>query len=145
MHKEYISEAVAKLLKTGEYLWLPDSSESSRKAALNFYYNNGTKALKLTDEFQHKIPINSLILVAAVVGFGLNQFLSFITDQCLTDEGVLSSFHDSGTDKVSDLTADTCRADFNTLQKSINKLMDIPKRHVELEEMLREWANEDDR
>ncbi|KAG1896299.1 uncharacterized protein F5891DRAFT_1193324 [Suillus fuscotomentosus] len=133
MHKERVSAAAAKLLKTGEYLRLPDSSEGKytnfvsqvlKEACLSFYYGNGKKALKLTDEFQHQIPVNSLILVAAVA------------------KGVLSGFCNSGTDKVPDLTADMCRADFNILQKSINKLMDIPERRVELEEMLREWAEE---
>ncbi|KAG1727096.1 uncharacterized protein EDB91DRAFT_1086567 [Suillus paluster] len=128
MHKEHVREAAAKLLKTSEYLRLPDSSEGKytnfvsqvlKEACLSFYYGNGKKALKLTDEFQHKIFVNSLILVAMM-------------------KGVLSSFHNSGTDKVPDLTTDMCRADFNTLQKSINKLMVIPKWHVELEEMLRE-------
>ncbi|KAG1727088.1 uncharacterized protein EDB91DRAFT_1254057 [Suillus paluster] len=128
MHKEHVREAAAKLLKTSEYLRLPDSSEGKytnfvsqvlKEAYLSFYYGNGKKALKLTDEFQRKIFVNSLILVAMM-------------------KGVLSSFHNSGTDKVPDLTTDMCRADFNTLQKSINKLMVIPKWHVELEEMLRE-------
>ncbi|KAG2101104.1 uncharacterized protein F5147DRAFT_776832 [Suillus discolor] len=133
MHKERISAAAAKLLKTGEYLRLPDSSEGEytnfvsqvlKEACLSFYYGNSKKALKLTDKFQHQIPVNGLILVAAVA------------------KGVLSGFHDSGTDKVPDLTADTCRADFNILRKSVDKSMDVPERHVELEEMLKEWAEE---
>ncbi|KAG1810370.1 uncharacterized protein HD556DRAFT_1436118 [Suillus plorans] len=133
MHKERISAAAAKLLKTGEYLQLPDSSEGKytnfvsqvlKEACLSFYYGNSKKALKLTDEFQHQIPVNSLILVAVVA------------------KDVLSGFRDSGTDKVPDLTADTCRAEFNILRKSVDKLMDIPERRVELEEMLREWAEE---
>ncbi|KIK38835.1 hypothetical protein CY34DRAFT_108490 [Suillus luteus UH-Slu-Lm8-n1] len=65
MHKKRVSAAAAKLLKTSEYLWLPDSSEM---------------------------------------------------------KGVLSGFRDSGTDK------------------SVDKLMAIPECHVELEEMLKEWA-----
>ncbi|KAG2360914.1 hypothetical protein BDR07DRAFT_1377620 [Suillus spraguei] len=104
IHKKCISAAVAKLLKTGEYLWLPNSSEVLKEACLSFYYGNSKKALKT--------------------------------------KGVLSGFHDSGTDKVPDLTADTCRANFNLLQKSINKLMAIPECCVELEEMLKEWAEE---
>ncbi|KAG1901094.1 uncharacterized protein F5891DRAFT_979660 [Suillus fuscotomentosus] len=112
MYKEHVSAAAAKLLKTGEYLQLSDSSELGgnlvvlKEACLSFYYGNGKKALKLTDECQHQIPVNGLILVATVA------------------KNVLSSFHNSGTDK------------------SIDKLMDIPKRRVELEEMLREWAKE---
>ncbi|KAG1895258.1 uncharacterized protein F5891DRAFT_984340 [Suillus fuscotomentosus] len=106
MHKEHVSAAAAKLLKTGEYLRLPNSSEVLKKACLSFYYGNGKKALKLTDEFQHQIPVNGLILVATVA------------------KGVLSGFCDSGIDK------------------SIDKLMDVPKHCVELEEMLREWAKE---
>ncbi|KAG2059352.1 hypothetical protein BDR06DRAFT_967892 [Suillus hirtellus] len=113
VHKECISAAVAKLLKTSEYLWLPDSSEGKytnfvlqvlKEACLSFYYSNGKKALKM--------------------------------------KGVLTGFHNSGTDKVPDLTADTCRANFNLLQKSVNKLMTIPERCAELEEMLKEWAEE---
>ncbi|KAG2367100.1 hypothetical protein BDR07DRAFT_1373086 [Suillus spraguei] len=110
MHKERISAAAAKLLKTGEYLQLPNSSEVSgnlmvlKEACLSFYYGNSKKALKM--------------------------------------KGVLSGFHNSGTDKVPDLTADTCRADFNLLRKSVDKLMAIPECHVELEEMLKEWAEE---
>jgi hypothetical protein len=57
-------------------------------------------------------------------------------------KGVLTGFRDSGTDKVPDLTADMCRADFNLLQKSVDKLMTIPKCRAELEEMLKEWAEE---
>ncbi|KAG1868720.1 hypothetical protein C8R48DRAFT_771499 [Suillus tomentosus] len=131
MHKERVSAAAAKLLKTGEYLRLPDSSEGKytnfvsqvlKEACLSFYYSNSKKVLKLTDKFQHQIPVNGLILVAAVA------------------KGVLSGFCDSGTDKVPDLTTDTCRADFNILRKFIDKLMDVPENCVELEEMLREWA-----
>ncbi|KAG1742945.1 hypothetical protein EDD22DRAFT_958879 [Suillus occidentalis] len=133
MHKERVSAAAAKLLKTSEYLQLPDSSEGKytnfvsqvlKEACLSFYYSNGKKALKVTDEFQDRIPVNGHILVAAVT------------------KGVLSSFCNSGTDKVPDLTADTCRANFNLLRKSINKLMAIPERCVELEEMLKGWAEE---
>ncbi|KAG2028625.1 hypothetical protein BDR03DRAFT_988314, partial [Suillus americanus] len=124
VHKERVSAAAAKLLKTGEYLRLPDSSEVLKEACLSFYYGNGKKALKVTDEFQDGIPVNGLILVAAVT------------------KGVLTGFRDSGTDKVPDLTADTCRADFNLLQKSVDKLMTIPERRAELEEMLKEWAEE---
>ncbi|KAG1849726.1 hypothetical protein F4604DRAFT_1934744 [Suillus subluteus] len=133
MHKEGVSEAVAKLLKTSEYLRVPDSSEVKytnfvsqvlKEACLGFHYGNSRKALKVTDEFQHEIPVNGLILVAAVM------------------KGVLSSFCDSSTDKVPDLTADTCRLDFNSLQKSVDKLMDIPECRAELKEMLRDWAKE---
>ncbi|KAG2740952.1 hypothetical protein P692DRAFT_20752038, partial [Suillus brevipes Sb2] len=67
VHKERVSAAAAKLLKTGEYLRLPDSSET---------------------------------------------------------KGVLTGFRDSGTDK------------------SVDKLMTIPERRAELEEMLKEWAEE---
>ncbi|KAG1803225.1 uncharacterized protein BJ212DRAFT_1487091 [Suillus subaureus] len=75
MRKLKLNNAVAKLLKTGEYLWLLDSSEGKytnfvsqvlKDAYLNFYYSNGKKALKLTDDFQHQIPVNGLILVAMV-------------------------------------------------------------------------------
>jgi hypothetical protein len=57
-----------------------------KEACLSFYYGNGKKALNVTDEFQDGIPVNGLILVAAVVGFDLINFI-FLTDQCFTDEG----------------------------------------------------------
>ncbi|KAG2073059.1 hypothetical protein BDR04DRAFT_1116584 [Suillus decipiens] len=95
-----------------------------KEACLSFYYGNGKKVLKVTDIFQDRILVNGLILVTVVM------------------KGVLSGFNDSGTDKVPDLTADMCRADFNLLQKSVDKLMTIPKCCVELEEMLKEWAEE---
>jgi hypothetical protein len=55
-------------------------------------------------------------------------------------KGVLSGFRDTGTDRVPDLSADKCRADFNALRKSIDTLIEIPQRRQELEEMLEEWA-----
>ncbi|KAG2744751.1 hypothetical protein P692DRAFT_20744111 [Suillus brevipes Sb2] len=126
-----VTEAASKLIKSGDYLRLPDSSEGRytnfisqvlKDGCLDFYYGNGKKALKLTDEFQRSIPVNGLILVAAVV------------------KGVLSGFRDTGTDRVPDLSADKCRADFNALRKSVDTLIEIPQRRQELEEMLEEWA-----
>jgi hypothetical protein len=55
-------------------------------------------------------------------------------------KGVLSGFHETGTDKVPDLSADNCRTDFNALQKSVDTLIEILQRRQELEEMLEEWA-----
>jgi hypothetical protein len=68
----------------------------------------------VTDEFQHEMPVNGLILVAAIISF-LKLFLctSLLNGQQM--KGVLSGFHNSGTDKVPDLTADTCRLNFNLL------------------------------
>ncbi|KAG1900144.1 uncharacterized protein F5891DRAFT_1188832 [Suillus fuscotomentosus] len=92
-----------------------------KDACLNFYYGHGKKALKLTEEFQKKMPINALVLVGAV--------------------GILSGFRDTGTDKVPDLSTDKCRSDFDSLQKSVDKVMDVPEHRQELENMLEEWAD----
>ncbi|KAG1905435.1 uncharacterized protein F5891DRAFT_976368 [Suillus fuscotomentosus] len=120
-----------KLLKTSDYLCIPDSSngkwknfvsQALRDGCLEFYYGNSKKALKNTDEFRHTIPINGLLLVGAVV------------------KGVLTGFRKTGTDKVPDLSADKCRADFNSLQRSVDALLENPDHCVELEEMLEQWA-----
>ena len=55
-------------------------------------------------------------------------------------KGVLTGFRETGTDKVPDLPADKCRADFNSLRKSVDTLMENPDRCAELEEMLQQWA-----
>ncbi|KAG1831471.1 hypothetical protein EV424DRAFT_1342849 [Suillus variegatus] len=89
---------------------------------LAFYYSSSKKALKNMDKFRCTIPQNGLILVAAVM------------------KGVLSVFSKTGTDKLPDLSADKCRSDFNSLRRSVDKLMDIPKHHEELEDMLVQWA-----
>ncbi|KAG2098688.1 uncharacterized protein F5147DRAFT_655975 [Suillus discolor] len=120
--QKHITEAASILIKSGDYLRLPDSSKVLKDGCLDFYYGNGKKALKLMEEFQCSIPVNGLILIAAVV------------------KGVLSGFCKTGTDKVPDLSADKCRSDFNSLQKSIDTLIDIPEHCRELEEMLEEWA-----
>ncbi|KAG0708252.1 hypothetical protein DFH29DRAFT_871153 [Suillus ampliporus] len=78
-----------KLLKTGDYLRIPDSSNSS-------------------------------------------------TNQQM--KGVLAGFRETGTDKVPDLSADKCRADFNSLQRSVDALLENPDHRAELEEMLEQWA-----
>ncbi|KAG0693660.1 hypothetical protein DFH29DRAFT_881291 [Suillus ampliporus] len=128
----HITEAASKLIKSGDYLQLPDSSVGKYKnfvsqvlkdACLDFYYGNGKKALKLTEKFQKMMPVNALILVGAVA------------------KGILTGFHKTGTDKVPDLSADKCRSDFDSLRKSVDKLMDIPERRQELESMLEEWAD----
>ncbi|KAG2130227.1 hypothetical protein DEU56DRAFT_757902 [Suillus clintonianus] len=138
--KKHIVTAATALLKTGDYLRIPDSSNVvlltvfSRRAnsrilyrrlsrmCLEFFYSNSKKALKNTDDFRQTIPINALILVAAVM------------------KGVISGFSDTGSDKVPQLSADRCRTDFDKLQKSVNTLLDIPERREELEEMLEQWA-----
>ncbi|KAG1790049.1 uncharacterized protein HD556DRAFT_1446402 [Suillus plorans] len=87
MHKDLVqkcvTEAASKLIKSSDYLRLPDSSEGRYKnfalqvlkdGCLDFYYSNGKKALKLTEEFQCSIPINGLILVAVVVKGILSGF-----------------------------------------------------------------------
>ncbi|OJA14769.1 hypothetical protein AZE42_14122 [Rhizopogon vesiculosus] len=55
-------------------------------------------------------------------------------------KGVISGFRETSTEKVPHLSADQCRADFDALQKSVDKLLDIPEHRKELEEMLGEWA-----
>lgn len=55
-------------------------------------------------------------------------------------KGVLSGFSKTGTDKLPDLSADKCRSDFNSLRRSVDKLMDILEHHEELEDMLAQWA-----
>ncbi|KAG2095264.1 uncharacterized protein F5147DRAFT_656915 [Suillus discolor] len=120
-----------KLLKTGDYLYVPDSSngkwknfvlQALRDGCLEFYYGNSKKALKNTSEFQRAIPVNGLLLVGAVM------------------KGVLTGFCETGTDKVPDLSADKCRVDFNSLQRSTDALLENPDCRAELEEMLEQWA-----
>lgn len=55
-------------------------------------------------------------------------------------KGVISGFRETGTDKVPDLTAEQCRIHFVNLRKSVDKLLDIPERRDELEDMLDQWA-----
>lgn len=55
-------------------------------------------------------------------------------------KSVISGFCETGTENVPSLSADQCRTDFNALRKSVDKLLDIPERREELEEMLGEWA-----
>ncbi|KAG1842139.1 hypothetical protein F4604DRAFT_1939011 [Suillus subluteus] len=129
--KNCIAAAATKLLKTGDYLQIPDSSNGKFKnfvlqalkdVCLEFFYSNSKKALKNTDDFRQTIPVNGLILVAAVM------------------KGVISGFSETGTNKVPELSADRCRTDFNNLRKSVDKLLDILERREELEEMLEQWA-----
>ncbi|KAG1846274.1 hypothetical protein F4604DRAFT_1936494 [Suillus subluteus] len=103
--QRHVAEVASKLIKSGDYLRLPDSSLGKYKnfvlqvlkdACIDFYYSNGKKALKLTEEFCKKIPVNVLILVSAA-------------------KGILTGFRDTGTDKVPDLSADKCRSDFDSL------------------------------
>ncbi|KAG1731148.1 hypothetical protein EDB19DRAFT_1912631 [Suillus lakei] len=104
--QKHVTDAASKLIKSGDYLRLPDSSEGKYKNFISqvlkdgchdFYYSNGKKVLKLMEEFQCLIPVNGLILIAAVA------------------KGVLTGFHETSTDKVLDLSADKCRSDFNSL------------------------------
>ncbi|KAG1886155.1 hypothetical protein F4604DRAFT_1675814 [Suillus subluteus] len=129
--KNCIAAAATKLLKTGDYLQIPDSSNGKFKnfilqalkdVCLEFFYSNSKKALKNMDDFCQTIPVNGLILVAAVT------------------KGVISGFSKMGTDKVPELSTDRCRTNFNKLRKSVDKLLNIPERREELEEMLEQWA-----
>ncbi|KAG1847305.1 hypothetical protein DFJ58DRAFT_730185 [Suillus subalutaceus] len=98
-------------------------SQVLKDACIDFYYGNGKKALKLTKEFRKTIPVNALILVSAVA------------------KGILTGFRNTSTDKVSDLSADKCRSDFNSLRRSVDTLMDNSECRQELESMLEEWAD----
>ncbi|KAG1893325.1 uncharacterized protein F5891DRAFT_1196556 [Suillus fuscotomentosus] len=129
--KKCVIAAATKLLKTGDYLWIPDLSDGKfenfvlqalKDVCLEFFYGDSKKALKNTDDFHQTIPINTLILVVAVM------------------KGVISGFSETGTDKSPELPADRCRADFNKLRTSVDKLLDIPELCEELEEMLQQWA-----
>ncbi|KAG1828237.1 hypothetical protein EV424DRAFT_1344946 [Suillus variegatus] len=113
-----VTANTTKLLKTGDYLHSPGSSDGRWKnfvsqalkdSCLEFYYSNSKKALKNTEEFQHSIPVNGLLLVAIMI------------------KGVITGFRETGTDKVPDLSADKY------------SLVDNPERGRELEEMLEEW------
>lgn len=42
-------------------------SQALMDACIEFYYGNSSKALKHTNDFHQTIPINGLVLVAAVV------------------------------------------------------------------------------
>ncbi|KAG2127298.1 uncharacterized protein EDB93DRAFT_1109314 [Suillus bovinus] len=135
--KKCVIVKATKLLKTGDYLHVPDSSngkwknfvsQALRDGCLKFYYGNSKKALKSTDKFRCAIPVNGLLLVGAVS----------LTNQ--QTKGVLTGFHETGTDKVPDLSTDKCRADFDLLQRSVDALLKIPDCRVELEEMLEQWA-----
>lgn len=55
-------------------------------------------------------------------------------------KGVISGFGETGTDKSPELPTDRCRTDFNKLWASVDKLLDIPELHEELQEMLQQWA-----
>ncbi|KAG1837826.1 hypothetical protein C8R48DRAFT_782588 [Suillus tomentosus] len=129
--KKRVIAAATKLLKTGDYLRIPDSSDGKFKnfvsqalkdVCLEFFYGDSKKALKNTDDFHQTIPANALILVAAVM------------------KGVISGFSETGTDRSPELPADRCRTDFNKLRTSVDKLLDIPELREELEEMLQQWA-----
>ncbi|KAG1810596.1 uncharacterized protein BJ212DRAFT_1484168 [Suillus subaureus] len=96
--------------------------QALKDACLKFYYSNSKKALKNMDEFHQTIPINAMLLVAAVL------------------KGVIFGFHETGTDKVPELTAEQCRAHFVNLQKLIDTLLNIPECCEELEDMLEQWA-----
>ncbi|KAG1824989.1 hypothetical protein EV424DRAFT_1538062 [Suillus variegatus] len=126
-----VTAAATRLLKSGDYLRLPDSSggnfknftaQALKDACLKFYYSNSKKALKNTDEFHQTIPINAMLLVVAVL------------------KGVISGFRETGTDKVPELTAEQCRAHFVNLWKSIDTLLNVLEHREELEDMLEQWA-----
>ncbi|KAG1885861.1 uncharacterized protein F5891DRAFT_1201527 [Suillus fuscotomentosus] len=119
--KKRVVATASRLIKTGDYLRIPDSSNGKFKnfvsqalkdICIEFFYSNSKKALKNTDDFHRTLPVNGLILAVVVVK---GVFLGS-AKQALT------------------------RTDFVRLQKSVNKLLDIPERREELEEMLAQWA-----
>ncbi|KAG2746641.1 hypothetical protein P692DRAFT_20876039 [Suillus brevipes Sb2] len=112
--QRHVAKVASKLIKSGNYLQLPDLSSGKYKnfisqvlkdTCIDFYYGNSKKALNTVAK------------------------------------GILTGFCDTGTDKVPNLSADKCRSDFNSLQKSVDTLMDNSERHQELESMLEEWAD----
>ncbi|KAG0693230.1 hypothetical protein DFH29DRAFT_881617 [Suillus ampliporus] len=117
-----IAKTSYEIFLKGTGKWKNFVLQALRDSCLDFYYSNSKKALKNMDEFQRAIPINGLLLVAAVM------------------KGIITGFRETGTDKVPDLSADKCRANFNSLRKSVDTLMDNIDRCVELEEMLQQWA-----
>ncbi|KAG2050014.1 hypothetical protein BDR06DRAFT_1011631 [Suillus hirtellus] len=129
--QKHVTATAARLLKSSDYLRLPDlsggsfknfTSQALKDTCLKFYYSNSKKALKNTDKFHRTIPINAMLLVAAVL------------------KSVISGFRETGTDKVPDLTAEQCRIHFVNLWKSVDKLLDIPEHCDELGDMLDQWA-----
>ncbi|KAG2125262.1 hypothetical protein BD769DRAFT_1388538 [Suillus cothurnatus] len=77
--QKHITEVVSKLIKSGDYLQLPDSSEGKYKNFISQVLKDRSmeKVLKLTEEFQCSIPVNCLVLVAMVV------------------KGILTGFHET--------------------------------------------------
>ncbi|KAG1901599.1 uncharacterized protein F5891DRAFT_1187470 [Suillus fuscotomentosus] len=125
--KKHVIAAATKLLKTGDYLRIPDSSDGKFKnfvsqalkdVCLKFFYGDSKKVLKNMDDFHQTIPANALILM----------------------KGVISGFSETGTNRSPELPADRCRTDFNKLWTSVDKLLNIPELREELEEMLQQWA-----
>ncbi|KAG0705575.1 hypothetical protein DFH29DRAFT_872924 [Suillus ampliporus] len=89
------------------------TAQALRDACLEFYYSNSKKALKNTDEFHRRIPINC----DASCSSGVEGLLSLAFGRpALT------------------------RTHFVNLQKSVDMLLDILERREELEEMLDQWA-----
>ncbi|KAG2119148.1 uncharacterized protein F5147DRAFT_648199 [Suillus discolor] len=61
--KKCVIAAATKLLKTGDYLQIPDSFDALKDVGLEFFYSNSKKALKIMDDFHQTIFVNVLILV----------------------------------------------------------------------------------
>ncbi|KAG1878852.1 hypothetical protein F4604DRAFT_1923532 [Suillus subluteus] len=78
-----LKKIIISLCRKGKYKnFVSQVLKDTKDTCQDFYYSNGKKVLKLTDEFQHSIPINGLILMATVV------------------KGVLTGFHETSTDKA---------------------------------------------
>ncbi|KAG1744790.1 hypothetical protein EDB19DRAFT_1826933 [Suillus lakei] len=107
--QKHVTEVASKLIKSGDYLRLPDSSEGKYKNFISqvlkdgcqdFYYGNGKKVLKLTEEFQCSIPVNGLVLVATVSPQAKGVLTGFretaIPDRCRELEEMLEEWAESG-------------------------------------------------
>jgi hypothetical protein len=56
------------------------SSQALKDICIEFFYSNSKKALKNTDDFHRTIPVNGLILVAAVVRYIFYFILFLVTN-----------------------------------------------------------------
>jgi hypothetical protein len=56
------------------------SSQALKDICIEFFYSNSKKALKNTDDFHRTIPVNGLILVAAVVHYIFYFILFLVTN-----------------------------------------------------------------
>ncbi|KAG2353751.1 hypothetical protein BDR07DRAFT_1495722 [Suillus spraguei] len=67
-------------------------------------------------------------------------FPQYQTQMVQLIKGVITGFHKTSTNKVPDLSTDKCRANFNSLQKSVDNLIHNPECGKDFKEMMEEWA-----